>query len=139
MAIPPGPYPAVIDFADVAIGMLIRGTGAWPGTDGNDTTLANTGIVAAKDANGLTLTVGIPIASPTAFSGSTITYELMEGFSGIPGEPAEGVVIKAPDGTVYQRTTTGDPTVSQWVTVNSTTPVTWSDITAGGEPMALGT
>jgi len=120
--------------------MVVRGTATWAASDGVDSTLSITGIVADKSSTGLGFTMpGWTLsADPINDLGAkTAVLELMEEFTGNPGEPAEGAVVVAADGTVYQRTDNGDPTVSEWQAANSTTSVSWVDLTGDGDAARL--
>lgn len=140
MSIPTGPFPAPIDYGDILPGMHIRGTGTY--ADGVGSMVAE-GWVASIDASGITATSGLVLPhdltvtdGPLGFSSET--FELMEAFTGDATEPTANTIVLGADGTVYQRQPDPtNPTASVWVAPNSTTPVTWSAITAAGAPQII--
>lgn len=138
MTIPTGPFPAAIDYADLRVGMHVRVIFEYHDTG---ETLTFDVFVNRIDANGAYVrTADLQIANPITWDDTTRdeTIYLLEEFTGDPDEPTTSTVVMAADGTVYQRAADAtDPTASTWYTTNSTTAVTWSDITAAGATTIL--
>lgn len=108
MAIPAGPYPAAIDYADIAPGMDIETTTVWPATG---TSSVTRGIVTGADGKQLRYTNSV--AAPTAhwaLPGATVTYRLMAAPVAAP-EPVSDSIVLDDTGAAWQRQ--GDGSVWQ--------------------------
>lgn len=133
MAIPTGPFPAPIDYADLRVGMHVRASFVY--LDTGETLVAEVWISKVEAGQAYASTAGLMVADPLTWDDPTRdeTLELLETFTGNPNEPNVGTAVLGADGSVYRRAqNTIDPTASTWYATGSTTAVTWSTITASG-------
>lgn len=131
MAIPTGPFPALIAYADIRAGMRILGDMSF--ADLGETAHFDLWVDHFDNSGQVISRAGFVIADPATWNdtGRTLVLQLAEAFTGDPGEPTTGSVVKAGDGRIWQRT---DP--DTWQQIGSAASSTWADIFAAG-PVAV--
>lgn len=133
MAIPTGPFPAPLEFADLRAGMHVRVVLTYHSS--GESLTADLWVSRVDATGAYATTPDVQIADPITWNDPTRdeALYLLDAFTGNPDEPATGSVVKAATGTIYQRVTDpADPTGSEWYAPNATTPMTWTDITDTG-------
>lgn len=134
MAIPTGPFPAEIDYADLRVGMHIRVLFEY--FDSDESLTMDVWISKIDAAGAWATTANLQVANPIQWDDPPTrdeTLYLLEEFTGDPNEPSTDSVVKAADGTIYQRIPdTQDPTASLWQPIGATTTTNWAAITSDG-------
>ena len=112
MTVPGPPYPAAIDFDDIAAGMDIQTTITYPDTGSTSVTR---GIVGATDDQAVRFTNGaLSVTDHWLPLGATVTYQLMTAPGTLDPEPDSGSIVLDDTGAAWQRQGDG----SAWQSIN---------------------